>query len=239
VPGPSLLTRESTRTIRWPGGSARLGSWRGQGDVASVTVTASRAPSPELVAQGLDWLRSAGYESVVTNALAPADALAFIDAGFTSREQLHLLAHDLERIPDATHRSRRARRRTFPAILELDNRCFDGFWHFDAAGMTDAVNATPHHRFRVGSQDRKVAAYAITGRAGSQGYIQRIGVDPDLRRSGWGTSLLADALTWLRARGAARALVNTQFGNDVAVQVYERCGFRMLPVNLCVLERTL
>lgn len=233
------LDRPSTRTLRWPGGSARLGPWHGQPDVATVTVAATRAPSVALVEQGLDWLRAAGYATVVTNALAPGDALPFVDAGFRTREHLHLLAHDLRAIPSTPHRTRRASRRRMPEILELDNVCFDDFWRFDAAGLQDAIHATPAHRVRIGLHQRRLAAYAITGRAGGQGYIQRIGVDPGLRRSGWASALLADALTWLRTRGARRALVNTQFGNDAARTLYEACGFKLLPVQLCVLERTL
>jgi ribosomal protein S18 acetylase RimI-like enzyme len=83
------------------------------------------------------------------------------------------------------------------------------------------------------------AAYAITGRAGRQGYLQRVAVHPDGRRSGWGRSLVVDALRWLRRHDARRALVNTQWTNDAALALYESCGFRRMPVGLCVLDRSL
>ena len=52
-------------------------------------------------------------------------------------------------------------------------------------------------------------------------------------------ALIADALWWLRRRAVDRALVNTQLENTVALSLYESCGFRRLPVGLCVLGRTL
>lgn len=234
-----LRTRPRTRTLRWPGGSARLGPWRAGGDLAAITLTANRTPDPDLLADGLDWLRANGFTSVVTNALGPAEAPAFADAGFTVREQLHLLAHDLQNIVKAPRPTRRVHRRMHPAVIELDQQCFDGFWRFDATGLNDAINATPFHRVRSGFARRNLVGYAITGRAGSQGYLQRIGVAPEARRDGWGTTLVADGLQWLRRNGARQALVNTQFDNDDALHLYERCGFTRLPVRLCVMERSL
>ena len=79
-------------TLRWRGGWARLGSWRGRPDVAYLSVGAERPPTPEIVDRCVGLLRGRGYSAVVTSALAMADALPFIDAGFSVRERLHLLA---------------------------------------------------------------------------------------------------------------------------------------------------
>ncbi len=56
---------------------------------------------------------------------------------------------------------------------------------------------------------------------------------------GWGQTLVFDALRWLQHHDANRALVNTQWTNEGALALYESCGFRRLPVGLCVLDRTL
>jgi hypothetical protein len=48
-----------------------------------------------------------------------------------------------------------------------------------------------------------------------------------------------DALIWLRRHDKRRALVNTQWENHGALALYEACGFRRLPVGLCVLDRSL
>jgi ribosomal protein S18 acetylase RimI-like enzyme len=143
-------------------------------------------------------------------------------------------------------RLRRAWRADRASVLALDHLAFDEFWRLEDPGLREALQATPAARFRIGEpirpdeRDRfEAAAYAITGRAGRHGYLQRIAVHPHDRRLGWGHALVLDALRWLRRHDVRRALVNTQWTNDGAVALYESCGFRRLPVGLCVLDRTL
>jgi ribosomal protein S18 acetylase RimI-like enzyme len=51
--------------------------------------------------------------------------------------------------------------------------------------------------------------------------------------------MVGDVLRWMRRHGAARALVNTQKTNEVALALYRACGFRVLPEGLRVLVRAL
>ena len=156
------------------------------------------------------------------------------------RERLHLLAHDLDHLPQPTGSTRRARRHDHPAILDLDATAFDGDWHLDHDGLVEALRATPVTRFRVTPDaSESIFGYAVTGRSGRSGYLQRIAVRAGARRRGFGRTLIADALWWLRRRAVERALVNTQLDNTTALSLYESCGFRRLPVGLCVLGRTL
>jgi ribosomal protein S18 acetylase RimI-like enzyme len=228
----------SEETLRWRGGWARLGSWRGHDDVAYLSVGADRPPSREIVERCLGRLRGRGYSAVVTSALAPADTLPFVDAGFAVRERLHLLAHDLHDVPAARHTTRRARRDDRAGALALDAVAFDDFWRLDASGLDNAIAATPASRFRV-IGDERVLAYAVTGRAGRHGYLQRVAVHPDAQRAGYGTAVVADGLRWLRRHRCTRALVNTQLENHAAFALYTACGFTALPTGLCVMGRTL
>jgi len=230
--------------LRWPGGTARLGSWRGRPDVGYVAIGADTPAPPEVVYRCLDTLRARGFASVVTSALGPADALPFVDAGFAVREQLHLLArglHDLRDLRDLPPGppTRRGRGGDRPAVLALDSRSFDDFWALDPHGLDDALHATAPSRFRVGAEGGRAVAYAITGRAGSRGYLQRLAVDPDHRHRGWGRALVVDALRWLQRHGATTAFVNTQRGNETALDLYRRCGFRRLEPGLSVMGRGL
>ncbi|MGH8984975.1 MAG: GNAT family N-acetyltransferase [Acidimicrobiia bacterium] len=233
-----------TETLRWRGGWARIAPWPGpERDVAHLTVGSDTPPSYEVVDRCLTRLRQAGYGGVVTNALTAADCLPFVDAGFRVRERLHLLEHDLTELPTPAGRTRRARRGDRPAVLDLDRRAFDPSWRLSGpVGFGDAVRATPVTRVRVadaGSAPLGPVAYAITGRAGAQGYVQRVAVDPAARREGWGRALVSDGLHWLRRHSTRRVLVNTQLANAAALSLYEACGFRRLPVGLCVLARPL
>jgi GNAT superfamily N-acetyltransferase len=189
-------------------------------------------------------LRHAGYTAIVTSALTAADALPFVDAGFSVRERLHLLEHGVDDVPTPGRDEpalRRAWRADRGAVLTLDASAFDDFWRLELEGLSDALHATPAVRFRIGepAQHPGPVAYAITGRAGRRGYLQRVAVHPDARRQGWGRALVLDALRWLRRHDTQRALVNTQWENDAALALYESCGFRHLPVGLSVLDRAL
>lgn len=230
-------------TLRWPGGWARLGPWRGREDVAYLALGAQNPPDPEIVDRCLRALRAKGYRSVVTNALGPVDTLPFVDAGFSVHERLRLLSHDLDEIPEAEHPTRRARNADRPAVLALDHRAFDSFWQLDDDAMTSAIEATPTTRSRVVDAvpltRGALSAYAITGRAGTRGYLQRVAVDPAVHGRGIGRSVVADALRWLRRHRVQRALVNTQMDNDPALALYRSCGFRELPAGLCVMGATL
>jgi ribosomal protein S18 acetylase RimI-like enzyme len=230
-------------------------------------VLAEGAPPPRSeVEECVERLRHAGYVTIVTSALTAADSLPFVDAGFGVRERLHLLEHTLDGVtmPDPALTLRRAWRSDRSGVLDLDERAFDDFWRLEPDGLADALHATPSVRFRVGVRaalptrrrretqpaestrdvgdrgDRsRPEAYAITGRAGRRGYLQRVAVHPESRRAGWGRALVLDALCWLRRHDTQRALVNTQWENNAALALYEACGFRRLPVGLSVLDRAL
>lgn len=231
----------NVHTLHWQGGWARIGPWRSQAVVAQVTVGAATPPTPQVVERCLELLRASGYSTAVTSALTPADSLPFVDAGFAVRERLHLLSHDLQSLPVTSGATRRARRRDRSAVLEVDQLAFDSFWRLDGRALDDARRATPVSRFRVAGPRRgaMIDGYAITGRAGQHGYLQRVAAHPQVRRRGIGRRLVVDSLAWLRSHGARRVLVNTQLENTAALALYDACGFRRMPVGLCVLGRSL
>jgi ribosomal protein S18 acetylase RimI-like enzyme len=239
-PGDRYARRAmATQMLRWRGGWARIAPWRAAGGVAHLSVGTDLPAPPPAVDRCLALLRAAGYEAVVTSALSPADSLPFIDAGFGVRERLHLLSHDLSAVAEVGSPTRRARRADRRPVLALDHAAFDRRWRLGgASGLEDALRATPVTRFRVAGGEIP-AGYAITGLAATHGYLQRVGVDPAVQRRGWGRALVGDALRWLRRRGVSRALVNTQQHNAAALRLYEGCGFRQLPVGLCILGRAL
>ncbi|MGA1244403.1 MAG: GNAT family N-acetyltransferase, partial [Ilumatobacteraceae bacterium] len=53
------------------------------------------------------------------------------------------------------------------------------------------------------------------------------------------TSLLLDGLRWLQRKGVREVLVNTDFGNERALDLYRRFGFTLLPDSLQVFELAL
>ncbi len=217
-------------------GTLRVVSWRDRDDVAHLTPYGRRAFAPSSVAQVLDQLRSEGFAHAVTSALSPHEQAPFLDCGFEPRHRLELLSRRLDGLePIPSVPLRRGRRRDRNTALEIDARAFSGFWRLDRAGLDDALSATPASRFRL-AVGRAPVGYAICGRAGDTGYIQRLAVDPGSHRQGVGRALVLDGLWWMARRGARNAYVNTADDNDGAIDFYARLGFDALPEGLAVLE---
>jgi ribosomal protein S18 acetylase RimI-like enzyme len=197
-------------------------------------------PSAEFLRRCLDTLAARGYHRVVTGALSPLEQAGFLAAGFGVEQRLHLLAidvtGDLPPIPPG-YPLRRVRRGRRSEVLAVDRAAFPHFWQFDAAGLSDALHATPAVRFRAAmGPGKSIAGYAICGRSGSRGFVQRLAVNPAHQRAGTGRRLLLDGLDWMRRRGVRRAVVNTQVGNHAALTLYTRVGFKEEPSGLSVLS---
>jgi ribosomal protein S18 acetylase RimI-like enzyme len=84
-----------------------------------------------------------------------------------------------------------------------------------------------------------VVGYAICGASGGRGFVQRLAVRPEAQGHGIGRRLLLDGLHWLRDLKAGEIAVNTQLGNDAALALYRRVGFRDDPAGLSVLSAAL
>jgi ribosomal protein S18 acetylase RimI-like enzyme len=229
--------------VHWGPDRLRVGTWRGDDAVAQIVPAPGHLPHLATIDRCVGELGSRGFRSVLTSALTYTEQQPFLEAGFVVHERLHLLRHDLRPIPPLTPldrhlRLRRGKRRDRAGALHVDGTAFSPFWRFDARGLVDARAATPSSRFRV-VDDGSVVGYAVTGRAGTVGYLQRLAVLPDRQRHGIGRALVVDALHWARRRGATSVLVNTQETNRAAVELYEHLGFTREAYGLAVLERPL
>ena len=239
------MTTVAAEVLQWGWERARTGPWRGDGRIAYLAPLApAGAPSVDFLQRCIEALAAKGFEQVVTSALAPAEQRGFLAVGFAEYERLHLLSHNLEnlpRMPETPVPLRKGRGTDWPAVLVVDAGSFAPFWRLDTEGLREAIEATPVTRLRVAAPRRggDLLAYAVTGLSGNQGYLQRLAVHPQHRRSGLGRALGIDGLRWLRRKAVSEAVVNTQLGNDAALQLYLSLGFRMEPIQLSVLHRHL
>ena len=232
------MSTANVDVIRWGPERARAGPWRGDPRMAYLTpLPDGPLPSLAFVRRVVDELTGRGFCGIVTAALSASEQAAFLEAGFRVEERLHLLGRDLHRLPPAPGAPlRKGATGDRPAVLRIDTMAFPHFWQLDDAGLDEAIEATAHARFRVATAGRSVVAYAVTGRSGRRGFLQRVAVHPDHRRQGLARALVVDGLRWLRRWGAQHAVVNTQIGNDAALALYQRLGFQREPSGLSVLS---
>jgi len=64
------------------------------------------------------------------------------------------------------------------------------------------------------------------------GFIHDIVVDDRARRTGLAGALVAEAVAWLRSRGAPRVMLWTAEQNDTAQRLFTRLGFRRTMVEM-------
>jgi ribosomal protein S18 acetylase RimI-like enzyme len=219
----------------------RVRPWHRDRGVAFLSPVPGRRPRVEDIRACIASLPDAGYQSAVTPALDRAEQAPFLAAGLDVLEDLHLLQHDLDRLPAGRAtpdvRLRRGRRRDIGPVTDIDHLAFSSpFWHLGPEGLRQTVAATPSHRFRVAWSDGRVVGYAVVGRSGRWSYLQRVAVHPDTQGHGVGRALVIDALRWSARRQCRRLMVNTQLDNDTAVGLYESLGFRRSRFGLAVLQ---
>lgn len=228
-------------------GSSRLRvrPWQADAGIAHVAPAADYLGllTTTDVEHAVAQLRDQGYRSVITAALHRADRRPFLESGFTETERLHLLLHQLDDLvsvrPVPGVDLRRGRRREQDDALTVDRAAFAPFWRLDGAGLDEALTATSTVHFQVARDATGVVGYAVCGRAGHRGYVQRLAVAPTSQGQGVGAALLVDGLRWLRRWGARDALVNTQEDNDRSLRLYQRSGFVLQPDGLAVLHLSL
>lgn len=226
---------------------ARIGRWPYRSDVAHlVLLDHHMIPDEDDVGRWLADARAGGARSIRTGALFPPSVPAFAATGFDVIDTLSLLELDLTRREHpssgrwaSTRSLSRLRRHQLDEAADIDRRAFPEPWANDRTALADIVDATPAARARCVRADGRMVAFAISGRAGDWGYVQRLAVEPQSRRLGLARLLVVDALGWMRRRGVERVLVNTATDNHAAAALYHSCGFARRAEQLSILERAL
>jgi ribosomal protein S18 acetylase RimI-like enzyme len=81
-------------------------------------------------------------------------------------------------------------------------------------------------RFLVAEADGKIVGTTMINNRGKSGYISSVMVHPDYRRRGIATRLMTDALSYVRRRKKARAVLQVDSTNTSAKSVYVKLGFK-------------
>jgi ribosomal protein S18 acetylase RimI-like enzyme len=206
-------------------------------------------PDPDELAGWVDALAGrADVHTIRTGALFADAADRFADAGFSVVDTLMLLRADLAgprvaRPEPGRNATVPLRARHHAAAAAVDRQAFGEEWGNGAADLTEIRQATASHRARARRaatsprlQRGPIVAFAISGAAGGQGYLQRLSVLPEHQRRGHGRALTVDSLAWMRRRRLGHAVVNTGIDNKPARALYESLGFQAIPDRLVVMQ---
>jgi len=222
---------------------ARIRPWAFEPNVAHLVLyNQTRLPTAADIVRWIEELRRVGYDTIRTGALSPQAGDRFERLAFEPIQSLMLLEHrSLSSVSDLSPKG------STPAVRlatgadgeasRVDVAAFGPGWCIDRVGISDVRSATPRHRARIVRIDGEIVAYAISGRDGRHGYLQRLAVAPAHQHRGHGATLVTDALQWMARWRVQRALVNTHVGNDAALTLYHRLGFTDLDERLHVYER--
>ena len=233
--------------LRGAGTSCRVRPWSFSTDVAHlVFYNQSRVPSADDLRTWMAELSRLGYRSVRTGALGLVGSSVVAELDFELVQTLALLEHnDPSSAPTTTMETSRLPFARLQQASNTDVAAFGAAWGIDATTIADMSSATPTHRRRSIEGDGTTpagttpAGYAVSGRDGRLGFLQRLAVHPAAQRRGIGTALVADSLRWLARWRCDRVLVNTHVDNTSALALYHRMGFVTLPDQLRVFERSL
>lgn len=121
-------------------------------------------------------------------------------------------------------------------LVELDQRAFDEFWHMDASGIHEALDATSRNEVFEAYDNDLLVGYAVVGAQLGVSFLQRIAVDPAFQGRGFGSALVDACVGWGAAAGASTMLLNVREENEVARSLYRAHGFRDTRSHLEVLR---
>ena len=225
--------------LRAGGVVARVRPWAFEPNVAHLVLyNQSRLPTPADITEWINVLRAAGYDTIRTGAVGAQAGARFERLGFEAIQSLVLLEHTaINSVAPTQVGAVRLATDDDGEASRVDVAAFGAGWCIDRVGIGDVRSATHRHRARAVRVEGRIVAYAISGRDGRNGYIQRLAVHPDHQHRGHGAALVGDSLRWMARWRVQRALVNTHIGNDAALALYHRLGFTDLSDRLHVYER--
>jgi [ribosomal protein S18]-alanine N-acetyltransferase len=124
---------------------------------------------------------------------------------------------------NAQVRVRPVERGDIPALLAIEEACFEDFWRYDALSFEDI--AATHPYFVVAELNGKVVGYQFNALEGEFGYLVRIAVHPSVSGQGIGARLMSEAIDFFKKAKVLRIMLNTQDDNTHAHRLYEWFGF--------------
>ena len=124
-----------------------------------------------------------------------------------------------------------------PALLGIEEACFEDLWRYDSTAFSDI--AATHPYFVVAELNGQVVGYQFNTIDAEDGYLVRIAVHPSVSGQGIGARLMAEAISFFARAGVSHIMLNTQDNNTHAHSLYEWFGFERIQQMGFVLRKYL
>jgi GNAT superfamily N-acetyltransferase len=205
-----------------------LQRWRAH--LEYLSLRAAWAPARRtaaLVSDAKELGRAHGYTHLLSPLVAHSAFEAYAEAGMELAERIVAYQGTLLQVARSAQEGQRgvslraATARDVASLASLDAACFDEFWRYGAPEL-ESVLAVEH--VILAEVDGCLAGYATTTVRGSSATLGRLAVHTEHRRRGVGITLVADAASWARTRGALGLAVCTQLANEAARSLYGSAG---------------
>ena len=244
-----------TPIVLWSGAmTASLRTWPHDPSIGFLLLSGGHdmqrsLPSADVIASWEDDIVKRGFRHIRTNAIAPTVASELRGLHYSTAQELCVLqvntylapvppvADDLR--PKRVHFSRYRIGRDngiTRQLVQLDCAAFGVEWGLDHIALREALRATTMSEIFIVKR-QEIEGVILVGASDNRGYIQRLAVHPRHQRSGIAATLLSTALAWLRTRNCEDTIVNTEFTNTAALNLYRKFGFTELPYHLTVMEK--
>ena len=115
-----------------------------------------------------------------------------------------------------------------PALLSIEKQNSDYPWS-QLQFITSIENSNNLCYCR--SLNGKIIGYLFAMLAEDTADILNIGIEPDFKRQGYGTSLINHLIEELRKRNICKILLEVRTGNKSAIQFYKKQGFKEISVR--------
>lgn len=112
-----------------------------------------------------------------------------------------------------------------PAVARLETDCLGADAWSEGLVREGILGTLPTVGYLVAEIGGAVVGHAVTSAAGGIAELQRIAVDPDHRRHGVASALLAGVVDAASRTGADRLLLEVREDNRGALAFYARAGF--------------
>ncbi len=236
-----LLSQVLSSPCAWIGGFGV--SWMESTKYPSILYRLLEQLSSHLILSGVRYLHYSGND-VAHDWLRTT----LLTHGFVSYRQLYSYDKYDFKVPTSGNQQVMVRPVSFsrnigaagddmPALLEIEEACFEDLWRYDSTAFRDIVATHPY--FVVAELNGQVVGYQFNTVDADAGYLVRIAVHPSVNGHGIGARLMAEAISFFAQAGVSRIMLNTQENNTHAHHLYEWFGFERVQQMGFVLRKYL